>query len=369
MNSFGSPTFRSRPGSLRLRGGYTLIEMLVASASATVLIAGLGSSVYIVSRAFDDADGTVVQELDSSLVLEDMLADIQLAERFTVRSSNQVEFTVPDRDGDGADETISYTWSGTEGDPLLRVVNGSSPEAVVASVANLSFDFETRVTPGVEAPIVFVPKVIFESFEETKTSGDDDLVLVLDVPADTIADDLLIVAIAAEGDRRSTFSNAIPDWNLIVNESRNGDITLGVWWRVATDGEPASYSFKVGGEETGAYGWMMRFSGHDPADPISSTSVGSGRSATPIVPAAKVPTEQSMVLRLGAFEDNSFNQDQTEITNATTITMDGVSNASGGAAYSTQDEIGSTSTAEFGLTAKEDYVTATVVIKPAQETP
>lgn len=351
----------------KLRGGYTLVEMLVASASAAVLIAGLGSSIFIVSQAFDASDGAVVQELNTSIVIEDMLADIQLAERFSIQSTTQVEFSVPDRDGDGENETISYTWSGTAGDPLLKAVNGSPPEAVIESVDSLSFDFETRDVAGIEAPSVFVPAVVYEGFEEDKVDYDRTTVSI-PAPDGLSAGDLLIAVIAANGNMTSTFKTEHPDWNLLGTDVHNANITLGVWYRIATDNESSNYTLDFG-QKVGIYAWLMHFSGNDHASPIENFRITTGRSKSPSTPGSETTVENAMVLRIGAFDDNSVKEDDTGMSDTRVVTMDSVPSASGGAAFSTHTDVGSVKGSQFELTTREDYVTATLVIKPALEAP
>ena len=53
--------------------------------------------------------------------------------------------SVPDRDGDTNSEPITYSWSGTAGNPLLRVLNNGSAETIAEDV----HDFQvTHHTPS-----------------------------------------------------------------------------------------------------------------------------------------------------------------------------------------------------------------------------
>ncbi|GAB5407270.1 MAG: hypothetical protein Aurels2KO_55010 [Aureliella sp.] len=341
--------------------------MIVASVSATTLVAGLASSIFIISRAFDDADGITVRNLDAVFAVDEILTDMQFATSFTERTTTSVEFRVPDRDGDGSKETIRYAWSGTAGDPLTKAYNGSAPVSVLDNVADLNLGYVTRTLRGVEAPIIFVPEVVFEGFEEThlKTASDG---ISLTVPSGVAADDLLIAVIAVDKNLKSQFQQSVAGWNLAGTDVENSNITLGIWWRLASSSEPSQHSFKFD-RSVGAYGWMMHFTGNDSTAPIDAVAFDIGRSKDPTAPSVATSNDDTMILRIGAFDDDSVKDDDAGIADATTITMDSVPAASGGAAYKMQKNAGATGTDKFDLTSREDYVTATLAIKPAEESP
>jgi hypothetical protein len=75
-----------------------------------------------------------------------------------------------------------------------------------------------------------------------------------------------------------------------------------------------------------------------------------------------------MILRIGGFDNNKVNVDDTGISGYTTITMDhnggGKGSASGGAAYRHQLQIGSSGAETFTLTGDEEYRTVTIAIAP-----
>lgn len=288
----------------RRRVGFSLLEMIVASASATVLIAGLSSSIFVASRAFDDSDGTITRNLDASFVADEILTDLQLATSYTQRSATAVEFKVPDRDGDGNHETIRYAWSGSAGDPLTKEINASAPEAILDNIADLNLEYFTRTLTGVEAPIIFIPQVQFEEFEETKLTDIASSISIA-VPVGTSPDDLLVAAVSVVGVPASNLKQVVPGWTLIGLDAEEQNIALAIWGRIASSGEPNQYTFQLGSDTT-AYGWMMRFTGHNTSSPIADIQLGTGTSKFPQLPEAKVPSDNGFVLRIGGLADSKI---------------------------------------------------------------
>lgn len=136
-------------------GGSTLIELVIASACATMLLAGLASSIFISSRAFDEHGAETAKTRAARSVVNEILADMQYAIRFSERTGNAVAFTIPDRDGDMVPESVRYAWSGIVGAPLTKELNGSPPAVLLSSVQNLDLSFLTRtIGPPPPPPIV-----------------------------------------------------------------------------------------------------------------------------------------------------------------------------------------------------------------------
>jgi hypothetical protein len=124
------------------RSGFTLTETVVSVATASALMVGLGSTVYLASRATTDEDRPTSKIVGGSLALDSLAAELHYAVSFHERGSRAVEFTIADRTGDGVAETIRYEWSGTSGDPLLRRFNSGALQVVHEDVS----DFELGYT-------------------------------------------------------------------------------------------------------------------------------------------------------------------------------------------------------------------------------
>ena len=139
---------------------------------------------------------------------------------------------------------------------------------------------------------------------------------------------------------------------------------------MAGGGEPSSYDFTWSGNQE-AYGWVMRFTGHDPSTPINDWDVlttGSGQTVNPVSPEVTTTVDNAMILRLAGFDDDDINIGDPGLPGHTAITMDesgsGSGTASGGAGYVEQLTAGPSGTSTFTLTREEQTVAVTIAIAP-----
>lgn len=188
----------------------------------------------------------------------------------------------------------------------------------------------------------------------------------------TINGDLLIAAVATDGDETiSAPSNQ--DWTLLSLETSSGSaVTLGVWAKLAGSTEAGTQTFSWTSPEQ-AYGWIMRFKGHDPSNPLNAMNItGGGSTTTPISPSVATTVNNTMILRIGGFDEDDITVDNAGINNHTTITMDysnvNVNGVSGGAAYMFHSTAGTSSSYNFTLTSGEEYRTVTIAIAPDSST-
>jgi prepilin-type N-terminal cleavage/methylation domain-containing protein len=133
------------------RRGFTLIELMTSIVTASVLLAGISSSLFIAVRASDPKKTPAVSQLESSVVLADMIMDLQYAQTIASATSTGVTATVADRSGDNNPETIRYAWAGA-GQPLTKQYNGGAATAVMSSVQSFNIDYY----PSAAAPVYLV---------------------------------------------------------------------------------------------------------------------------------------------------------------------------------------------------------------------
>ena len=145
------------------RRGFTLIEVIVSLASASVLTTGLGAALYL---ALSSADGSANQSIvTAGDALRSISSDIQFAQTISEQTATSITIQVPDRDGDNLAETIRYSWSGTVGDPLFREYNLGTAEQLVSSVAAFQLTYVQRGSSGVDYVTV---RLITNSSRQTK---------------------------------------------------------------------------------------------------------------------------------------------------------------------------------------------------------
>jgi hypothetical protein len=362
------PLAERRPMSRQpRRAGYTFIELVISMGSSVILMAGLCSVLFISTQALTP-DATATNENSrSSLAAAQLAADLRLAMKFSERTARAVTFTVPDRDGDGQVEALRYSWTGTPGDPLLYQHNSNTAVTLASNVQQFNLSALTRVIPA--STLAPPPtNVTYQSFAEAKSTSSSVNSLVVTKPTGVVAGDLLVAAIVVGNATGATFSPPA-GWTLLSTPSNGTTVKLGVWWKIAGGAEPSNYTFTWTTSQR-AYGWIMRFTGADASSPINAFATNNaGASSTPTCLAATTTVQNTMVLRIGGFDDDDVSTDNSGIPNYTTITMDlsntsGGSPVSGGAAYARLPAAGTTGQVNFSLSGAEEFVTFTIAIAP-----
>ncbi|MFG0335892.1 MAG: hypothetical protein ACF8TS_21245 [Maioricimonas sp. JB049] len=134
-------------GQAAERTGYTLVELIISTLSASLLMAGLASSLFLSMRSLDGTS-TAAATTRAADVHADLLNDLKHATGFTTRTSSRVTFTVPDRDSDLAEETITYQWTGLPTAELQYSINGSPLMTVLEDVQQFDVTYLNRSITG-----------------------------------------------------------------------------------------------------------------------------------------------------------------------------------------------------------------------------
>ena len=180
--------------------------------------------------------------------------------------------------------------------------------------------------------------------------------------------DLLVAAVAVDGNKKNQLAPPAGQGWIESDLDQQSGVTLGVWWKQADASEASSHQFSWGSSSQQAYGWIMRFAGHDPADPINACSVGGGTSSLPTSPSVTTTVGNCLILRIGGFDDDSIALDSPGLVDHTPVTMDesnsGSGTCSGGAGYVVQEAAGPSGVSNFSLTSSERYRAVTIAIAP-----
>jgi len=131
MGPAGSPSRRSSAG------GFTLVEVLIASAIAALLataMAYLFSGILNTSRSSKSTDDL---SRDAQLAVSLMRRDIESATSIVGASGNKLSMWAPDG------SKITYGMAGTTPDSLLRQIDAGTKELVAANVKSLQFSLNT----------------------------------------------------------------------------------------------------------------------------------------------------------------------------------------------------------------------------------
>lgn len=124
--------------------GFTLIELMVSMTIVAILMAAMVSAVLITTRSIDDGTSAAARTVTSRSVTSQITRDLHFALDFSERTDKAVTFTVPDRDGDLAPETVRYAWSGVVGDPLTKEYNGGPAVVIAEDVQDLKLSYLLR---------------------------------------------------------------------------------------------------------------------------------------------------------------------------------------------------------------------------------
>ncbi|MCA9240032.1 MAG: hypothetical protein KDA37_07530 [Planctomycetales bacterium] len=362
--------------AVRSRLGYTLAELVVSMAAATVLLTGLASALFLTIETFDEQPAAFAASR-AAAVQEEVVRDLGRATSFSTLTADTATFTVPDEDNDGAEETLTYQYDSVAGE--LKCIRLGFTTTLLSGVTGSTFGSLPRTVTGSAATPTpydtndwgqrWATGVAYEGFAEAKLSTDGNS-LAVPVPSGVASGDLLIAAIAIDSD--SGDDPSLPAGWTEINVNRyfyNGYyyVTLSLWWKIAAPSEPSTYTFNWSLNQQ-AYGWMMRFTGHDPTDPINAFATAADYADDPPCPAVTTTVDNAMIVRLGSFDTTPITEDAPGVAGHTPITMDrsksGSNSVAGGAAYVIQDAAGNSGTASFTTTGIEQYVTTTIAIAP-----
>lgn len=128
--------------------GMTLVELVMSVAILSILAGAAGSAIVIATRAAQLGAGDASEWPDTTEAADRIGANLEVAIGFTERTDTAVTFTVPDRDGDGAPETLRYAWSGIAGDPLVYQYNGGLPATIAQDVHYFDLSYLLRTVAG-----------------------------------------------------------------------------------------------------------------------------------------------------------------------------------------------------------------------------
>ncbi len=151
----------------------TLLEMLISLSIVGLVLGGLASAVLVASHALPDRQPELSRRRAATEALNQLASDLAFATTVSAISNVAVTFTVADRGHGGAGaETISYSWSGVEGDPLTRTYNSNAALTLVEGVKSLTLTPATGVReisgpPRVLVMVGAVP-ILASSDDETR---------------------------------------------------------------------------------------------------------------------------------------------------------------------------------------------------------
>jgi hypothetical protein len=129
-----------RPSSHR--GGFTLIETVVAAGVSAVLMLALGSTVMIAARAVPTGGEAFIAGAQTERGIVLLQAELEAAIDFYTDSTGMY-LTAADRDGDGVDEFVVYSWSGSDR-MMTRAYDNGDAEPLFGPVSSVTVKPQTQ---------------------------------------------------------------------------------------------------------------------------------------------------------------------------------------------------------------------------------
>ncbi len=123
----------------RRHRGFTLVETVVAVGVSSILMLALGSTVMIASRAVPSGDEPLIRAAQVERAFAFIRSDLEEAVGMRLDGAT-LHVAVPDRDGDGVGEVITYAFDDAR---LTRAHNLGPAETVLGSIKALTFEPES----------------------------------------------------------------------------------------------------------------------------------------------------------------------------------------------------------------------------------
>jgi prepilin-type N-terminal cleavage/methylation domain-containing protein len=219
--------------------GFTLVELTIAMAVMAILMGAMTSAVLIASRAVPRADDPIVAALAAGSEVDTLVDDLRYATAFAVLQPHVVQFTVPDRTGDGSPEEIRYEWSGVPSEPLRRQMNGGAWADAVPGVQSLGLSYNTKAvtTTSKETATITSPEMLFSYFNGWPgvTPAYNNFALG---PANWVAEFFTVDQTALPPDSKNIRISRVQ--LMLQRGSESGSVTVGIYLPVASGSpEPA----------------------------------------------------------------------------------------------------------------------------------
>ena len=243
--------------------------------------------------------------------------------------------------------------------------NADTTQASIGATGTASFTIPTseawttttialRVDPTITRRCV--PR--FEGIESSVESAGVTSIVV-SVPAGTVQDDLLIGHVTV--DQTATISTPTGWTALFLDQT--GGISVGVFYRVANDSEPADYSFSWS-VSNDAVASISRYSSTDPTAPIRIWAKTNGGSSSPTAPTLATAND-TLVLRLfGSSGSKVVSVPPWHESRYVLATDDTGNDITQAAADQYVASVGDVGTGVFSIGTSEAWTAATLALQP-----
>jgi prepilin-type N-terminal cleavage/methylation domain-containing protein len=128
---------------MRARRAFTLIEIVLAMGVFSILAGALGGIMLLSARAVPSTSTAADKASVAAGVLARLSSELEVATAVLEGDSRGITFVIPDRTGDGSDDTIRYEWTGSDTRLLTRTLDGGTPQVLAADVSAFVLSYQT----------------------------------------------------------------------------------------------------------------------------------------------------------------------------------------------------------------------------------
>ena len=142
---------RTRRKHRLTRRGISFVDLVVSLPATAMLIGCLGLCIGLMMKAKTQDENLFQSSYQLTETLSRISTDLELATSIASISSDQVEFTVPDRDGDGLPEQIKYQWANAASanpNTLLWSMNGGIQTVLFEDIGGFLLTPRSTVVSG-----------------------------------------------------------------------------------------------------------------------------------------------------------------------------------------------------------------------------
>jgi prepilin-type N-terminal cleavage/methylation domain-containing protein len=150
------------------RRGLTLLEIILSLVILSVVMLAAQSAIMVAAKAMPTNRSVSETTSRAANVIDQLATDLRYAKTVSTMTERVIEFTVPDRTGDGQPETIRYEWDGTTGTALARKINGNDPVVLSPAVHFFRLEYDIITTDG-GTVLVEGPETIIASYDVTSS--------------------------------------------------------------------------------------------------------------------------------------------------------------------------------------------------------
>lgn len=150
--------------------GFTLIEAILVIALLSLLLTAITSVFVVGFKVWDSQSLSAGAKKDAAYSLRVISEELRQASSIVAATQNSLTFTA-DLDGNGADETIVYCWSGTAGDDLNRT-EAAITKILARDAENAQFIYYDASNDPLAFPVAVSAVKLAELTLELKTEDE-----------------------------------------------------------------------------------------------------------------------------------------------------------------------------------------------------